>query len=73
MAWSPVRRVNAGILRVKHPGDYVTRNSNNPCDGTLGSCAEYLRNTVSHLQARGIHDCTLWRLQELVAAKIASS
>ena len=34
MAWSPVRRVNAGILRVKHPGDYATRNSNNPRDGT---------------------------------------
>jgi cation transport protein ChaC len=38
--------------------------------GHLGSCAEYLHNTVSHLESRGIHDRHLWRLQELVAQRI---
>ena len=37
--------------------------------GHLGSCAEYLHNTVSHLEARGIHDRNLWRLQHLVAER----
>lgn len=39
--------------------------------GHWGSCAEYLHNTVSHLEALGIHDRNLWRLQALVAEKIA--
>jgi cation transport protein ChaC len=39
--------------------------------GHWGSCAEYLHNTVSHLEALGIHDRNLWRLQALVAAKLA--
>src|SRR4051794_34194874 len=34
MAWSPLRRSNAGISRVEHPGDYATLNSNHPRDGT---------------------------------------
>src|SRR5215210_7638007 len=34
MAWSPVRRSNAGISRVEHPGDYATPNSNHLRDGT---------------------------------------
>lgn len=38
--------------------------------GHVGSSAEYLANTVSHLEARGIHDRHLWRLQRLVAAAI---
>ncbi|TIT75006.1 MAG: gamma-glutamylcyclotransferase, partial [Mesorhizobium sp.] len=29
-------------------------------------------NTVSHLEAFGIHDRNLWRLQELVADEIRS-
>ncbi|MGH6905086.1 MAG: gamma-glutamylcyclotransferase [Geminicoccaceae bacterium] len=40
--------------------------------GHWGSCAEYLHNTVAHLEALGIHDRNLWRLQALVAEKIAS-
>ena len=40
--------------------------------GHLGSCAEYLHNTVSHLEARGIHDRNLWRLQHLVAERISA-
>lgn len=38
--------------------------------GPAGSCAEYLFNTVSHLEAVGIRDRNLWRLQELVAEEI---
>ncbi|MBP1859676.1 gamma-glutamylcyclotransferase [Rhizobium herbae] len=38
--------------------------------GHLGSCAEYLYNTVSHLEDFGIHDRNLWRLQQLVAEEI---
>lgn len=41
--------------------------------GHWGSCADYLHNTVSHLEALDIHDRNLWRLQALVAEKIASS
>jgi cation transport protein ChaC len=40
--------------------------------GHWGSGAEYLYNTVSRLEERGIHDRNLWRLQELVAARLAS-
>lgn len=40
--------------------------------GHMGSGAEYLYNTVSHLAKRGIYDRNLWRLQALVAQKIAS-
>ena len=38
--------------------------------GPAGSCAEYLYNTVSHLEARGIRDRYLWDLQARVAAEI---
>lgn len=41
--------------------------------GHWGSGADYLYNTVKNLEARGIHDTHLWRLQELVAARIAAS
>jgi cation transport protein ChaC len=40
--------------------------------GHWGSCAEYLHNTVSHLEALRIHDRNLWRLQALVAAKLST-
>lgn len=38
--------------------------------GHWGSGAEYLRNTVAHLQELGIEDDNLWQLQELVAEEI---
>jgi cation transport protein ChaC len=38
--------------------------------GHWGSGAEYLFNTVSHLEAKGIHDRNLWTLQRLVAEEI---
>ncbi|MFO1203673.1 MAG: gamma-glutamylcyclotransferase, partial [Tabrizicola sp.] len=40
--------------------------------GYVGSCAEYLYNTVSHLEALGIRDRYLWNLQARVAAEIDS-
>jgi hypothetical protein len=36
MAWSPVRRFNAGWFEVDHPGDYATLNSYQLRDGTRG-------------------------------------
>jgi len=40
--------------------------------GHWGSGAEYLFNTVTRLEEHGIHDRYLWRLQSLVAERIAS-
>jgi glutathione-specific gamma-glutamylcyclotransferase len=39
--------------------------------GYAGSGAEYLYNTVAHLEELGIRDRNLWRLQRLVAEEIA--
>ena len=39
--------------------------------GMWGSMAEYLRNTVDHLEAMGIHDAYLWRMQTMVAERLA--
>jgi cation transport protein ChaC len=41
--------------------------------GHWGSCAEYLMNTVAHLEALGIHDRYLWQLQERVAEEIRAA
>ena len=41
--------------------------------GHWGTGAEYLLNTVQHLEALGIHDRFLWQLQQLVAARILSA
>ena len=41
--------------------------------GFRGSMAEYLHATVSHLEELGIRDRNLWRLQELVAARIEAA
>ncbi len=38
--------------------------------GTRGSMAEYLYNTITHLEKLGIHDPHLWRLQEMMAQEI---
>lgn len=40
--------------------------------GHVGSGAEYLFNTVSHLEAKGIRDSALWQLQKRVAARIGA-
>jgi glutathione-specific gamma-glutamylcyclotransferase len=39
--------------------------------GMWGSMADYLCNTVGHLEAMGIHDRYLWRMQDMVAARLA--
>jgi cation transport protein ChaC len=41
--------------------------------GHWGSGAEYLMNTVDHLERLGIHDRYLWQLQERVAAHIRAN
>lgn len=38
--------------------------------GHVGSCAAYLFHTVVHLDALGIRDRNLWRLQQMVAEEI---
>jgi len=38
--------------------------------GHIGTCAEYLHNTIVKLHEHGIHDSYLWRLQELVADEV---
>jgi glutathione-specific gamma-glutamylcyclotransferase len=38
--------------------------------GHVGSCAEYLLETVTHLEELGIRDRRLWRLQAMVAARL---
>jgi glutathione-specific gamma-glutamylcyclotransferase len=40
--------------------------------GERGTMAEYLASTVQHLEDRGIHDQYLWRMQTLVAERIAA-
>ncbi|MCI0431859.1 MAG: gamma-glutamylcyclotransferase [Rhodospirillales bacterium] len=40
--------------------------------GHWGSCAEYLLNTVLKLEEHGIRDRNLWRLQALVAERLAA-
>lgn len=39
--------------------------------GNVGTMAEYLLNTVTELEKAGIHDPPLWRLQEMVAERLA--
>ena len=39
--------------------------------GMLGSMAAYLCNTVTHLETMGIKDSYLWRMQALVAERLA--
>jgi cation transport protein ChaC len=55
----------AGRMSTDAVADVLSRSC-----GHIGSGAEYLYNTVSHLEAKGIHDAGLWRLQQLVAARI---
>ena len=38
--------------------------------GMWGSMAEYLCNTVAHLEAMGIRDAYLWRMQAMVAERL---
>ncbi|WFP73288.1 gamma-glutamylcyclotransferase [Mesorhizobium sp. WSM4906] len=82
--WVPVRTAQ-GSLRalgfwvgvtgrgtsLRQPLERVAKILARAC-GHVGSGAEYLYNTVSHLETFGIHDRNLWRLQQLVADEIRS-
>jgi glutathione-specific gamma-glutamylcyclotransferase len=57
----------AGRLELDHIADILS-----VAVGHRGSGAEYLRNTVSHLEQIGIQDRNLWCLQNLVAERIRS-
>ena len=57
--------LSAGRLTPEAVADVLAR----AC-GHWGTGAEYLLNTVSHLEAKGIRDSNLWRLQRLVADRI---
>lgn len=62
---SPVgERISQGL-----PLETVARRLALAC-GYAGSCAEYLYNTVEHLEAAGIRDRNLWTLQRLAATEI---
>jgi cation transport protein ChaC len=41
-----------------------------PAVGMFGSMADYVLNTANHLEAMGIHDTAVWRMQDLVAAEL---
>lgn len=56
-------------IELKLPLEEVAKRLAQAC-GYAGSCAEYLYNTVAHLEDLGIRDRNLWRLQELVAGEI---
>src|SRR6188474_770671 len=64
MAWSPVRRTNAGRFEVDHPGDYATLNSYHPVDGTADNEKVHTGATVrARMFGRtglggGSHACT---------------
>ena len=55
----------AGRLSHEAVADVLARSC-----GHWGTGAEYLLNTVTQLEARGIHDTALWHLQKLVAERI---
>lgn len=55
----------AGRLSIDAVADVLAR----AC-GHWGTGAEYLLNTVANLEAKGIHDRNLWRLQRKVAERI---
>ena len=56
----------AGDLEPEEVADILAQSC-----GHLGTGAEYLLNTVTQLELRGMHDEGLWLLQKLVADRIA--
>jgi cation transport protein ChaC len=58
----------AGRLPLEQVADVLAKAA-----GHWGSCAEYLQNTVAHLEGLGIRDRNLWRLQALVAERIQAA
>jgi glutathione-specific gamma-glutamylcyclotransferase len=58
----------AGKLPLGEVADVLSRAA-----GHWGSCAEYLQNTLAHLEELGIRDRNLWCLQALVAERIQAA
>jgi glutathione-specific gamma-glutamylcyclotransferase len=56
-----------GRLALEHVADILAIAA-----GHAGSCAQYLHETVARLEELGIRDRNLWRLQALVAERIAA-
>lgn len=77
-AEGPVRAL-AFIVDRKHPAYIGGLSAEQIADalatavGPLGSMAEYLHSTVAHLEAAGIRDRFLWRMQEMVAERIEAA
>jgi hypothetical protein len=62
MAWSPVRRTNAGCFEVDHPGDYATFNSYHPSDATWADPArDFLIRSAKRKNRRS--NCQWMKLQ----------
>jgi cation transport protein ChaC len=55
----------AGRLKDEEIAGYIAN-----AYGHIGPSAAYLLDTVAHLEALGIHDRHLWRMQELVAERM---
>ena len=75
-AESPVRAIAFVINRAHERytgrlGDEAVADALARACGHVGSCAEYLLETVTHLEELGIRDRRLWRLQAMVAARLA--
>lgn len=82
-AWVSVRTADGGTVRAiafvnsrKSP-NYIGCLTNEEiadaqakASGKFGSMAEYIHNTIEHLEALGIHDAHLWAMQELVAERL---
>lgn len=66
--WASTRRLG---LTSPLPAEQASSLIATAC-GQGGSCAEYLHNTIVDLEAEGIRDRNLWRLQALVAAEIVA-
>lgn len=71
-------RLMVGFPACRNAPDYVTGLTEDEIVAALatsagpqGTMAEYLASTVAHLKDRGIHDGYLWRMQRLVAERLA--
>lgn len=60
----------ASPLHIRGLPDETVADALATASGERGSMADYLYSTVRHLEERGIHDRHLWRLQEMVAARL---
>jgi hypothetical protein len=63
MAWSPIRRTNAGRFEVDHPGDYATFNSYHPTDATLWAARVTQKENpagISHIDGAPAPVCVQW-------------